>query len=157
MDEFRFRADRYAKLAGRALETVHMGFGQDGYLWATEQTTAVKVFARQGNYDRELGCYQRLSEHNITAIGNFRVPRFVGCNDELMIVEMSIVSPPFLLDFGKAYLDQRPDYSPETIEYWEAEVKELFGDRIGEVKAALRALAAIGIYYYDAKLGNIKF
>lgn len=47
---------------------------------------------------------------------------------------MDIVSPPFLLDFGKAYLDVPPDYSPEAIADWEAERREIFGDRWVQVQ-----------------------
>jgi hypothetical protein len=56
------------------------------------------------------------------------VPQLVHYDDELLAIEMTIVSPPFCLDFGGAYLDRPPDYSPEVWADWEAEKSDLFED-----------------------------
>lgn len=69
---------------------------------------------------------------------------------------MEIVKPPYLLDFGKAHLDQRPDFSEETMAEWEESLVELFGDDVPRIKALLRKLTLFGIYYYDAKPANIR-
>ena len=81
----------------------------------------------------------------------------MGQNDELMIVEMRLVTPPYLLDFGKAYLDSKPEYPVESMEEWEEEGVENFGHRWPDVKGILWSLRQHGIYYYDAKPGNINF
>lgn len=137
--------------------THQLGYGNDGIVWITDQLTAVKAFLRVGNYSRELGCYQRLEELGIDEIGEFEVPSLVDFDADLLIVEMTLVTPPFLLDFGKAHLDHPPDYTPEVLADWESERRELFGDRWPQVQEALGWLQSYGIHYYDAKPGNITF
>jgi hypothetical protein len=151
------KAEYYSHSQGRTLRRTLMGFGQDGFLWATLQDSVVKVFERQANYDRELKCYQRLLDHNVTRISIFDVPRLIGYSDLLHVVEMSVVSPPHLLDFGKAYVDVPPQFSEETMRDWDEGLTELFGERVAEVKSALRSLEVLGIYYLDARPGNIMF
>lgn len=85
------------------------------------------------------------------------MPALIAHSDVLMVVEMELVAPPFLLDFGKAYLDEAPDFSAEVWRDWEDGRRELFEDRWPEVKSLLAALRAYGIYYLDAKPGNIMF
>jgi hypothetical protein len=85
------------------------------------------------------------------------VPQFVNHNDDLMIAEMEIVSPPFLLDFGKVWLDRRPDYSDEVWADWESKGIELYGPRWEDVQSILRILRQYGIHYVDPTPGNINF
>ena len=152
------RAEEYAAHYGlQILWERRLGFGNDGSVWETDQRSAVKSFERETNYIRERDCYQRLEANDVEWIGDFMIPRFIGFDDDLLIVEMGVVFPPFLLDFGKAYLDQPPDYTPEVLADWEAERRELFGDRWPQVLEALGWLRSYGIYYYDAKPGNITF
>ncbi len=74
-----------------------------------------------------------------------------------MIVEMRLVTPPYLLDFGKAYLDSAPEYPSDAMSEWEQQGAENFGARWNDVRAAIWALKQYGIYYFDAKPGNINF
>jgi hypothetical protein len=126
-------------------------------VWKTDRATAVKAFERQANYTIELECYKRLTSAGVTAFGRFSVPRLVGFNDELWIIEIEIVFPPFIIDFAKSYLDSPPDYSPEVLAEDEERNREVFEDRWREVKSLLWALRQHGIYYMDAKPGNITF
>jgi hypothetical protein len=81
----------------------------------------------------------------------------VGWDDGLKAIEMSMVSPPFLIDFGKAYLDKAPDYSAEAwADYHEAQ-EEIWGDRYEEVQGLLWQLRRIGIHYTDPNTKNIIF
>lgn len=134
-----------------------LGYGNDGCVWKSNRQSAVKAFERQENYRRESTCYQRLAERNVTSILGLAIPQLMGLNDSLMIVEMRLVTPPFLLDFGKAHLDLPPDFPPEVMVEWEESGRELFGSRWSDVEAILWALKQHGIYYYDAKPGNINF
>ncbi len=59
-------------------------------------------------------------------IDGLNVPRLVEFDDELQIIEMEIVKPPYLLDFGKAHLDARPDFPAETMTEWEEQLVDLF-------------------------------
>ena len=74
-----------------------------------------------------------------------------------MIIEMEVVSPPFILDFGKVWLDRRPDYPEDSWAERERQGEEDFGARWQDVKAVLSVLESYGIYYVDPNLGNINF
>ena len=158
LEDQKDRAIQYAAERNLVLDfDDQLGFGNDGIVWPTNEDSAVKVYERWDNYNRELGCYQRLSDLSVDQVGDFKVPLLIDFDDDLLIVEMAVVYPPFLLDFGKAYLDRAPDYPPEAIADWEAERREIFGDRWPQVQEALSWLRSYGIYYYDAKVGNITF
>ena len=129
----------------------------DGSVWTSSRKTAVKALSREPNYRIEKECYQRFKAENVRNIQRFAVPELIGSNDALLVVEMRIVSPPYFLDFAKAWLDAPPEFSPETLDDWEQEGRERFEGRWPKVKSLLRALRAYGIYYYDAKPGNIMF
>jgi hypothetical protein len=71
---------------------------------------------------------------------------------------MSIVSPPCLLDFGKAYVDSPPDYTAEALAEAEQAERELFTeDQWKQVRLARAALKRYGIFYFDARPSNIMF
>lgn len=96
--------------------------------------------------------------HGVRSLQGFSIPDWIGQSDELWVIEIRIVSPPYLLDFGKAWIDEPPDFPADAMEMWEASGIELFGEeRWCEVKGLLFALEKYGIYYYDAKPGNIRF
>jgi hypothetical protein len=162
MDDLRFQLESqaiaYAKSRGTAIHFQNpLGFGTDGCVWKTNRNSAVKVFEREANYQRERDCYRRLKSRGIQRCGRFEIPRLIDCDDVLLVVEMGIVSPPFLLDFAKAHLDRPPDFSPEVMAEWEAQQVEWFGDRWPQIRSALYTLERIGIYYRDVRPGNILF
>lgn len=71
---------------------------------------------------------------------------------------MTIVSPPCILDFGKAYVDSPPDYSPEALAEAEAAERELFSEgEWQQVRLVRAALRRYGICYFDARPSNIMF
>ncbi len=75
----------------------------------------------------------------------------------MRIVEVGIVSPPYLLDFGKAYVDCVAPYTAEQLEENLDICRELFEPADwGDVEAALTDLAMIGITYLDIKPANIR-
>ena len=85
------------------------------------------------------------------ALGSLEAQRSIA-------IEISIVRPPYLLVFGKAYLDQPPDFSPEVLADWEAEKSALFETGQWEtVRSLIGQLRTLGIYYFDAKPANIAF
>lgn len=150
------RAAEYA--ASRERTLAHgLGSGTDGAVWKTEQATAIKVFDASKQYRMELSCYQRLGEHRIRKLGGFVVPRLVDFSEELLVVEMTVVTAPYIIDFGKAYLDTEPAFSPEVLQDHEQQQRELWGDRLGQVKMLLWQLREMGIHYMDAKPQNIAF
>ena len=147
----------YARLSGISLDLkTPLGHGTDGSVWRTSRDSAIKALNRKKLYDTELECYQRFKASAITKIRNCSVPRLLGNNDSLMVIELTIVTPPFILDFAKSYIDQRSDYPEDSFNQWERDGIELFGSDWKEVRIIIAALERHGIYYYDAKPQNIQ-
>jgi len=152
------QAVAYAKSRGISIVFDNpVGCGTDGRVWKTSRKSAVKVFERESNYERERDCYRRLKALAIFQVGRFEIPRLIDQDDRWLVIEMGIVAPPFLLDFAKSYLNHPPDFSPEVMAEWEEQQIEWFGDRWPEIRSALYDLDKIGIYYRDVRPGNIMF
>jgi hypothetical protein len=147
------RAREFAEQSGIQLETP-LGHGIDGNVWRTSRQSALKVFARQDTFERERDCYRRLFENEIERLAGFEVPQLM----ELWAIEMTVVSPPCILDFGKAYVDRQPDYSPEALAEAEQAERELFSEaEWKQVRLVRAALRQYGIHYFDARPSNIMF
>jgi len=113
LERFRHRMVSYA--AERGLElTEPLGWGTDGLVDATDRRTVIKAHARQTSYQRERDTYLRLQANRITQIHGLAVPQLINYDDARRILEMTIVQLPFLLDFGKAHLDEPPEF-PEAV------------------------------------------
>jgi hypothetical protein len=151
-------AREFAQLYGLTIDfDSPLGFGNDGTVWKTRDLTAVKAHRRERNYQLEVECYQRLLDVGVKELCGFTIPQLLRFDDQRWIIEIEIVTPPYLLDFGKVGLDVRPDYSPEVWNDWLDQRSELFEHRWPEVQSLLRALEYHGIYYLDPKPGNIMF
>ena len=155
-NEIQTRANLYAASHGLQLED-RLGFGFDGIVYSTSRQSAVKVFRHEPLYRRERDVYLRLRKRGVVQVLDFKVPQLVESDDLLWVVEMTIVSPPFVLDFAGAYLDQRPDYPDEVLSEWQAEKAEQFGDRWPIVRLLMSSFVPFGIYLADVKPGNIEF
>ena len=59
----------------------------------------------------------------VTTVRGFNVPELIAFDDELLVLEMTIVRRPFVLDFASAYLDsdKRPEFPDDTWATWEEE------------------------------------
>jgi hypothetical protein len=149
--------DNVSDQDARATTESLLGYGQDGSVWATSRRSAVKAFRNPATYNRELSCYQRLKNKDISALNGFPIPRLVAFDGGLFVIEMEIVEAPFLLDFGKAHLDHCP-YTQKDLEEWIKEYEELWGEKHWKIVWALvRKLRAQGIYYMDPNPRNIRF
>lgn len=93
----------------------------------------------------------------ITKVLGFNVPQLLRHDDGTCIIEMSIVTRPFLLDFAGAYLEMVPEFSDDVWVEWEAEKQEQFGVRWPLVKAVLAVLEEMGIQMVDVSPSNIAF
>jgi hypothetical protein len=154
------RAKTYANSRRISLQLeAPIGYGMDGSIWHTSRQSVVKTFEREKNYQDEVECYRRFATRQILTIAGFVIPDLIDCDDELLALEMSIVRPPFLLDFGKVYLDAPPPYwnDSEIMGHWHDEGRENFGKRWSKVLSVIRILEGFGIYYVDPKPGNIMF
>jgi hypothetical protein len=130
----------------------------DGGVWKTSRNTAVKVFELQSSYARERDCYCRFMHAQVNQLAGFDVPELVDFQDQLSVLEMTLVAPPCILDFAKAWLDQPADFTAEVLAEAEAEQRELFtDDQWPLVRKVLAALRGHGIYYYDVKPQNVMF
>jgi hypothetical protein len=155
------RAQEYCQRNGLSLGE-QLGFGVHGIVFATESQTkggptAIKVHERQPDYRRERDVYLRLREHGVKDIRGCEIPELENHDDELQVIEMTVVTRPFVLDFAGAYLDQPPDFSEEVLADWRAEKLEQFGSRWPEVQAILRLLEGYGVFMIDVNPGNISF
>jgi len=139
-----------------------LGFGIHGIVHVAEGNpqsgkSAIKAHRAVEPYVRERRVYERLAEAGITRILGFHVPQLLGADDDLLVLEMTIVTPPFVLDFAGAYLDVPPEFSDEIWSEWEAEKREQFETRWPTVQAVLGALEELGIYLMDVSPSNIAF
>ena len=161
-----YAARQHLRLAER------LGFGIHGtvhvaehegkpYYLATKgssiELSAVKAHNSAESYRRERAVYERLRDAETTEVLGFHVPQFIRADDDLWVIEMSIVSRPFVLDFAGAYLDARPDFPEETWADWESQKREQFGDRWRKVQAVTDAFEELGIYLVDVSPSNIAF
>ncbi len=139
-----------------------LGFGIHGIIHVAEDKsaggkTAVKVHREIEPYFREVAAYQRLTEAGVTEMLGFNVPQLIRTDDELRIIEMTIVTRPFVLDFAGAYLDAPPEFSHEIWEEWESARREQFDANWPEVRAVLSALEDLEVYMVDVSPSNIAF
>jgi hypothetical protein len=155
------RVQEYAGRQGLVIGK-QLGFGVHGIVFSAgcqteDGRSALKVFERAADYARERDLYLRLQEHEVTLVRGCNVPQLLGFDDELWVIEMTIVTRPFVLDFAGAYLDQPPDFSDEVLADWQLDKQEQFGPRWAEVQAVLRALEAYGVFLVDVNPGNVAF
>ena len=150
------RAKQYAERYDRVLQQ-ELGFGYDGIVFSTNFQSAIKALRYQPLYERERDIYVRLQENGVSRIAGFKVPKLMRADDELWVIEMEIVSPPFVLDFAGAYLDRAPDFPDEVMAEWRAEKREQFGTNWPIVQDVMREFRKLGIHLADVKPGNITF
>jgi hypothetical protein len=157
-DELLKRARRYAaRHSYRGLEK--LGWGTQGTVFSTDIPTAIKVFKAEVPYHREVAVYRRLREKNVTNVRGFEVPRPIRRSDSLLIIEMSVVNPPYVLDFASAGVDAPLyEHTPEALAEWEESRQELFEDLWPIVRAVISEFRfRYGVFLADVKPGNIMF
>lgn len=152
-------AEIYAKSKGLVLIRQPMlGHGSDGAVWRTSRDTALKVLHKEENFTNELECYRRFKAAGVRSIGRFAVPFLEGSDESLRVIEMTIVDPPFLLDFGKVHLDVPPPYfgDKQLMANAYSEWRERYGSDWLAIASVLGVLRAkFGIYYVDPRPSNI--
>lgn len=149
------RAKQYAQRYDRVIQK-ELGFGYDGIVFSTTCQSAMKALRYEALYQRERDVYLRIEEHGVSEVaGGVMIPKLLHADDELWVVEMEVVSPPFVLDFAGAYLDFPPDFPDDVMERWRAEKREQFGADWPRVQDVMREFRSMGIYLADVKPGNI--
>jgi hypothetical protein len=119
--------------------------------------SAVKAHQREIDYCRERDVYLRLQTHKVSAICGFHVPQLLRYDDNWLIIDMTLVQRPFVLDFAGAYLDRAPDFSDEVMADWRTDKIEQFGERWPKVESILRILETYGVFMEDVHPNNISF
>src|SRR5262245_8833723 len=117
------KVEAYALARGTHL-VERLGFGIHGIVFAVKSEDkpaehALKIHHFFDPYVRERNVYLRLRESAVTRIAGLHVPQLLRWDDEWLALEITIVKPPFLLDFASGYLDIAPTFSDEVWEDWE--------------------------------------
>lgn len=139
-----------------------LGFGIHGIILVAEDNskagkTAIKAHRSVEPYLRERAAYERLKAARVTELLGFHVPQLIRVDAPLRVLEMTVVTRPFVLDFAGAWLDAPPTFPDEIWAEWEAEKRDQFEGRWPEVQAVLAALEALDIHMVDVSPSNIAF
>lgn len=163
-EEDRIALRRFAAHAAQRnlREPRFLGSGQDGVVHEADSNdfpgfVAVKTFYRAKRFEREKAVYRRLREMQVARVKNFNVPQLIAWNDDLLTIEMTVVSPPCILDFAEATLDEAPEFSDEVWVDWNQKLDDDFGERALEVRRALAILRSYGVILLDVHPGNVRF
>jgi len=139
-----------------------LGFGIHGSVHLVEDKvkgdrSAIKAHRAREFYVRERAAYELLSHAGVTEVLGFHVPQLIRADEELQVIEMTIVTRPFVVDFAGAYVGARPEFPEEIWAEWEAEKQDQFGARWVKVKAVMEAFEEWGIHLVDVSPNNIAF
>jgi hypothetical protein len=129
---------------------VHVAIRED-----TLERSALKVHHAVEAYLSEREAYQRLAAAAVNQIHSLNVPQLLNWDDQLLIIQMTIVTKPFLLDFAGATLDHRAEFPEELWDEWEQAKQEQFADAWPFVKKVISELETFGIYLNDVSPSNI--
>jgi hypothetical protein len=138
-----------------------LGDGKDGRVAKTNEGQAVKFLLESEIYRRELRAYHILRIKGIDDINGFQIPRLIRSDDALRAIEMSIVRPPFILDFAAAYTIEEHDrfaFDEDVVQERESHWAEIFGDRWAAVQTICNEFTSrTGLILLDLSLNNIRF
>lgn len=161
-NEWRLAMKSMEYAAFRQIEIAEcLGWGIHGSVWKVSGKTGpfswvLKLHRHDTPYLRERDCYLRLREMDVDSIGGIAIPMLIAMDDDWLAIEMTLVSRPHLLDFGAAWLDERPDFPPEVWEQAEAAAAEKFGYDWPEAMRVIQSLEAeCGIIMGDVHPGNL--
>jgi hypothetical protein len=166
MDEELFRNMHAYAARHRLMLADRLGFGIHGIIHVAQGNskasnplgrTAIKAHRNREPYLREVDAYLRLKQANITEVLGFRVPQLIRTDEMFRVIEMTIVTRPFLLDFAGAWLDVPPDFSDEIWALWEKDKQDQFGPRWAIVQSVLGFLEEMDIHMIDVSPSNIAF
>jgi hypothetical protein len=162
MDEILIQKARAYASQHRLRLAERLGFGIHGIVLVAENKTkagktAVKVHRAAEACQRECAAYERLRAAGVSKVLDFNVPQLIRVDVQLLVVEMTIVARPFVLDFAGAYLGKPPDFPEEVWMAWETEKREQFGARWPDVQAILGEMATMDIHMVDVSPSNVAF
>lgn len=99
-----------------------------------------------------------MKERGVDNVLGFSVPKLIDFDNDLLVLEMGIVSPPCVIDFAMSEFDKpKYDFPPDMKDEWEKRDREIFAEKLPVVDCILSAFRVFGLYLYDVNLGNIIF
>jgi hypothetical protein len=148
-------------LAKNDVEVIaRLGSGKDGDVLRTSRQSAIKIFKTVELYRSELRTYQLLDDLAIRVIERFNVPRLMGFDQRALLIEMTIVSPPYMLDFASCVDEVELEFLGFSEEVWaerELHWSETFGQDWPNIQAARTTFSRLtGLIYLDPSLNNIR-
>jgi hypothetical protein len=135
-----------------------IGAGKDGTVWQTSRLSALKIHLTEESYRIERDAYMRLAQLKIQNVAGFSIPSLLDHEDQMKALEMTIVHPPFLVDFASAIFDEPPDFIEDEGHTFEDFIRSRFDEAAPMVLELYYELAArTGIYLPDMHSQNVKF
>jgi len=121
----------------------------------------LKALRRVEGYRRERDAYLRLREHGVLTVLGHWVPQLLGHDDRLGVIELSVVAPPYVLDFAKVRFDEPLEevFHAEVLEERWAHWRSLFEPHQWSQVVALYWFFGrqYGIWLEDLNPGNFAF
>jgi hypothetical protein len=154
--ELRSNALKYAQeFIGTSDPLESLGWGVSGFVFlAPDLLSAIKVHHNQEGHAAELKAYHLLRQHRITSLFGLTVPKLRRFDSARRLIEIDVVSPPYLLDFaGVKFVD--PEFSEDTVTDIQEMISERFGRNAYVAYAVQHELLKIGMYYLDLRPSNL--
>jgi hypothetical protein len=153
------RITAYCGQRGITYDSEVLGGGKDGGVWQTSRLTAVKAHDRVESYRAERNAYIRFRDVDLARVAGFNVPDLTEHDDDLLVIEMTIVRPPFVVDFASVVLDVDPELIEDEGHTLADMVRERFGDAGVDDVLGIRdeLIVRAGAYLSDLHGHNIKF
>ena len=98
-------------------------------------------------------------ELGIEEVAGHQVPRVIAADEDFLTIEMTIVDPPFLLDFASARREEDlPDFSEDVWQDWQQHKVEIFGENWPQTLRVISEFNRLtGLTLLDIHPGNIRF
>lgn len=138
-----------------------LGFGQDGEVYRAHPASVLKVFAEARLFEAEWNAYLLLEEAAVLEVSGHAVPVLLRTDFTLRVLQLTMVQPPFVLDFARASLGERSERRwpahvwNERMAEWQTRFRPHQWPKVLEVREALGAAA--GVWVEDLHQGNIRF
>jgi len=137
-----------------------LGHGKDGDVLKTDRKSAIKKLKTLELYRRELRAYKLLDELSIVELEGFALPRLLGYDENSLLIEMTIVTPPYLLDFASTHDEVELEHLGFTDEIWaerEQHWANIFGDQWPRVRTLRNTfLRLTGLMHLDPSRNNVR-
>lgn len=87
---------------------------------------------------------------------DFHVPQLIDYDDDLLVIEMTVVTAPYILDFASAFLEPCMNrFSQEELDDWRAQKLEEFEADWPRVRLLMAAFEGLGVYLSDIHPRNV--